>query len=155
MVVLKSARWEDSTWTFGASDDPGGHYCVAVAIDGPRGSSACGQFEPDQSGFSWFPGGPPFTDGHSDPNLLVGPVAAAATSVDITLSNGTVVHAPAITPTSGLATNIAFFATVFPCGPSPVSVVARNRSGQIVSKTGPITPKLGLFHHPGARSASC
>jgi hypothetical protein len=137
-TTVKSGRWHGITWEFTTEGSfGGGSYCVAMAIRGREAGRGCGATP--KKGITYIA-----HTGRPAPDYVIGPVVAAARSVQITFFDRPPIRAPTIR-TRDRSTR--YFAVVVTCPATPKSFVARNGAGRIVAR-------FALRHRIGPR-ASC
>lgn len=143
LVRVASGRWDGLAWTFAASDQVSGpsvNYCWNMSFaTGRGGSGGCSQYIGEANPQLRLPyygmdvgealGGCPGLD------YVDGPVAASASSVEITLSIGGAIHTSTIAAPAGLARSVRFFVAQIPCGTQPETATARNRAGKVVARS--------------------
>jgi hypothetical protein len=135
MIVVKSGHWAGMPWTLAASDTADGHVCLFLRQPAQRaGGSFCGlvRRSPIRAGGSY---GLAFSSGYSGVSYVIGAVPATARTVEITLSNGSVIATPTISPARGLAGNVDFFSVAVErtCTAYETSIIARDAAGHIVA----------------------
>jgi hypothetical protein len=149
MVKVASGSWNGHSWMLRAIDGSSGSYCTYFSMDGRLASSGCGTIYPPRArsempqGLSWEA-----TNGNPRGDYVLGLVVATATSVRITLSDGTVINTDTIAPPPGLTRKAAFYAAQKPCGPYPVLIIGQGSTGQIVAFWKRTIPRPPL---PGGR----
>ena len=138
LVKVSMGRWDGTAWRLAANDQVSGvnvSYCWKVTFV-PDSSGGCASYiGQDNSPYLRSYGMDIGESLHGCPGVSYadGPVTASASSVEITLSTGGVVHTSTIAAPAGLARSIRFFVARIPCGSQPETATGRNAGGSVVA----------------------
>jgi hypothetical protein len=136
--VVTSGRSAGIAWsmTAYASRDKG--VCVALTPHvgkGDMGAMSCGAEVRGEPGGHYWLGYSFFALGMYDfPPFVFGPVARGVDQVDVVLTDGQVIHSGTLDSPDKLQVSLKFYAVPLPRGALLKSVVARNRSGNVLER---------------------
>lgn len=144
IMTVTSGRWADIDWTVTAYLSADDGVCVALTPavgDGKLGASACGtglrgEFAHDSTnrGTHWV-GYDYFDLGLYDfPDAVFGTTADGVDRVNVVLSDGQSISVPIVHRPSDFPVPVDFYVVALPRGASVESVVALDRSGEVLEK---------------------